>query len=335
MLAESQRDRGVIVTASTSSDQSFAGRVPIAPQQVDAPLTRSAIFLVVGVVDRPGAMDTVREVVAGLEGLVKTIGFRDLPAQLSCTVGIGARVWPELTGLSTPAELHPFKEVRGAAHTAVSTPGDLLFHIRSNRQDMCFELERLLLEGLGDAVTTIDETSGFRYFDARDLLGFVDGTANPVGPNLPASTLVGDEDPQFVGGSYVLVQKYLHQMSSWAKLSTEQQEAIIGRRKADDLELDDAVEGQKSHKTLNTITDDAGEHDILRDNMPFGSPGQGEFGTYFIGYARHLWVTEKMLERMFIGDPPGLHDRILDFSEAKTGCVFFAPSASLLAGLAG
>jgi len=302
-------------------------------QNVDGPLTRSAIFLVLSVAESPDALDTVRDVISDLEGLVKTVGFRDLNGRLSCTVGIGDRIWGALSGLPRPTELHPFREIAGAAHTAVSTPGDLLFHIRSDRQDLCFELERLLLSALGASVSTVDEVSGFRYFDARDLLGFIDGTANPVGPDLPESALVGEEDPDFAGGSYVVVQKYLHPLSAWQGLSTEQQEQIIGRTKADNVELDDAVSGQKSHKTLATITDEAGEHDIVRDNMPFGSPGSGAFGTYFIGYSRHLWVIEKMLERMFIGDPPGLHDRLLDFSTAETGTAFFVPAAAMLAAL--
>ena len=318
----------------TPSDSKVAAPGPLEPQTVDAPLTRSAIFLVMGVNDGDDALNTVRGVLADIEDLVKAVGFRDLDARLSCTVGVGSRIWTDLTGLAQPAELHPFREIAGATHTAIATPGDLLFHIRADRQDLCFELERLLLESLGTSVATIDEVSGFRYFDIRDLLGFVDGTANPVGPDLPASTLVGDEDAAFAGGSYVVVQKYLHPLSAWDSLTTEQQEAIIGRRKADNMELADAETGQKSHKTLATITDDQGEHDILRDNMPFGRAGSGEFGTYFIGYSRHLWVIERMLERMFIGDPPGLHDRLLDFSTPHTGTTFFAPPAPMLAGLA-
>ena len=308
-------------------------RVPIAPQQVDAPLTSSAIFLVLEVAEQEGAIDTVRGALADLDGLVKTVGFRDLQARLSCVVGIGSRIWADLTGTPRPAELHPFRELSGAVHTAVSTSGDLLFHIRSERQDLCFELERLLLEALGSSVVVADEVAGFRYLETRDLLGFVDGTANPVGPDLPDSTIVGDEDSAFSGGSYVVVQKYLHSLSAWQALGTEDQEEIIGRRKADGVELDDAVSGQKSHKTLATIEDDAGEHDILRDNMPFGRPGSAEFGTYFIGYTRHLWVIERMLERMFIGAPAGLHDRILDFSTPQTGTTFFAPPATMLAAL--
>ncbi|MFE6734333.1 Dyp-type peroxidase [Microbacterium sp. NPDC057650] len=305
-----------------------------ASQQIDAPLTRSTIFLVVTVTDQDGAIDTVRDVVSGIDDLLKTVGFRDPHARLSCTIGIGSRVWAALTGRAQPAELHPFREIAGQKHTAIATPGDLLFHIRADRTDLCVEFERLLLDALGPAVSPADETQGFRYFDARDLLGFIDGTANPVGPDLPEATLIGDEDPAYRGGSYVVVQKYTHPLSLWQALSTEQQEAILGRRKADNVELPDApADSQKAHKTLATIEDEHGEHDILRDNMPFARPAHGEYGTYFIGYTRRLWVLERMLERMFIGDPPGLHDRLLDFSTPLTGTTFFAPSAELLAAL--
>ncbi|QRY40524.1 Dyp-type peroxidase [Microbacterium hominis] len=313
---------------------SSSRRVPIEAQKVDAPLTSSATFLVVTVNDDADAAATVRDTISGIDDIIKNVGFRDLDAQLSCTVGIGSRVWPRLTSRAAPRGLHPFTAVTGATHTAPSTPGDILFHIRANRQDLTFEFERQLMDALGDAVTVVDETTGFRYFDVRDLLGFVDGTANPVGNAVADSTLIGDEDPDNAGGSYVVIQKYLHDLDTWQALTTEQQEAIIGRKKADNVELDDADTGQKSHKTLSTIVVDGVEHDILRDNMPFGSPGASEFGTYFIGYARHLWVIEKMLERMFIGDPPGLHDRILDFSTPVMGCTFFVPSADALSALA-
>lgn len=309
-------------------------RVPIEPQRVDAPLTQSATFLVVSATKKPNSIATIRSTLAGLDSLAKNVSIRDLSAQFACTVGIGSDIWDSLTGLPRPAELHPFREIKGAKHTAVSTPGDLLFHIRAERRDLCFEFERQLLDQLGDSVSVIDETVGFRYFDVRDLLGFVDGTANPVGPAVPSSVLVAEEDTSAQGGSYIVIQKYTHDLESWKGLPAEQQEKIIGRTKLDNVELEDAESGQMSHKTLNTIEDEqGGEHDILRDNMPFGSPGSGEFGTYFIGYTRRLWVIEKMLERMFVGEPPGLHDRLLDFSTPLTGTTFFAPSASLLASL--
>jgi len=203
---------------------------------------------------------------------------------------------------------------------------------------MSFEFERQLMDLLGHAVKTEDETVGFRYFDGRDVLGFVDGTANPVGPDVPQAVLVTQEDDKTKaapGGSYVVVQKYLHNLKAWRSLSTEKQEAIIGRTKLDNIELDDAEDGQQqSHKSLSTIADkDGNGHGILRDNMPFGSPASGEFGTYFIGYSKRLWVIEKMLERIFIGSPPGLYDKILDFSRPVTGSTFFVPSAKLLESL--
>jgi putative iron-dependent peroxidase len=310
-------------------------RAPIEPQRVDAPLTQSTTFLVLSVTDAPESIKTIRSNLASISDLSKNVSFRDPSASFACTVGIGSEVWDRITGVPRPAELHPFAEVKGPVHTAPSTPGDLLFHIRSERRDLCFEFQRQLLDGLGDAVALVDETVGFRYFDMRDLLGFVDGTANPVGPALPASILVAEEDASAISGSYIVIQKYVHDLKGWNALSAEQQEAIIGRTKMNNVELDDAESGQRSHKSLATIEDDNGdEHEIFRDNMPFGSPGAGEFGTYFIGYSRRLWVIEKMLERMFKGSPPGFHDRLLDFSKPLTGTTFFAPPASLLDSLA-
>jgi hypothetical protein len=121
-----------------------------------------------------------------LDDLVKTVGFRDLSGRLSCVAGIGRDLWDRLDSGKRPKELRPFAPIRGTAHVAPATPGDLLFHIRSERPDLCFEFERILLDSLGACVTVVDEVSGFRYFDARDLLGFVDGTANPTGLDLPA-----------------------------------------------------------------------------------------------------------------------------------------------------
>ena len=310
-------------------------RVPIDAQSVDAPLSRAAVFLVVTVADEQAALTKVFAVLDGLGDLIKTVGFRDLSARLSCIVGIGSDLWNRLRFDKRPQELRVFAPIQGAAHTAPSTPGDLLFHIRSERPDLCFEFERILLDSLGTSVTVVDEVPGFRYFDARDLLGFVDGTANPTGLDLPASALVGDEDADFAGGSYVVVQKYLHDLGAWARVPTPLQEAIIGRTKIDNIEIDDDDAPRKSHKSLATIVDaDGNEHDILRDNMPFGRPGQGEFGTYFIGYSRRLWVIEKMLQRMYIGDPPGAYDRLLDFSTPHTGSTFFAPARPMLQALA-
>jgi putative iron-dependent peroxidase len=162
------------------------------------------------------------------------------------------------------------------------------------------------------------------------VLGFVDGTETPRGAEALDAALIADEDPKFAGGSYVIIQKYLHDMGKWNALSTEQQELIIGRKKLSDIELSDAAKPTSAHSALTTIEENGREIKILRDNMPFGRPGYGEFGTYFIGYSRSPRVTEQMLENMFIGRPPGNYDRLLDFSRPITGTLFFTPSATFL-----
>jgi len=253
---------------------------------------------------------------------------------LSCVAGFGSKAWDALFGSPRPAALHPFREVGVAGRLAPATPGDILLHIRADQMDLCFELATQLMAALGDAVTVVDEVQGFRYFDMRSIIGFVDGTENPVGRKAVGFTIVGDEDPDFSGGSYVLVQKYLHNMTAWNALSVEAQERVIGRTKLSDIELDDAAKPTNSHSALTTITKDGEEVKILRDNMPFGRPGAGEFGTYFIGYARSPEPLELMLENMFVGRPAGNYDRLLDFSTAVTGGLFFIPSADLLEELA-
>jgi putative iron-dependent peroxidase len=197
--------------------------------------------------------------------------------------------------------------------------------------DLCFELAQLIGERLYGAVAVVDEVHGFKYFDERDLLGFVDGTENPEGDVAADAVFIGDEDRDFAGGSYVIVQKYVHDLAAWNALPTQEQERVIGRTKLANVEMPDDVKPADSHVALNTITDAEGnERKIVRDNMPFGRIGQREFGTYFIGYARTPEVTEQMLRNMFLGDHPHTHDRILDFSTAVTGCLFYVPSADFL-----
>jgi putative iron-dependent peroxidase len=302
------------------------------PQPVLAPLTRAVIFLVVTVKPQPESYATVRSFCADLTGLIRAVEFRDIEAGLTCIAAFGSDAWDQLFGSPRPAELHPFREFRSGNRHAMATPGDLLFHIRAKRMDICFELATQIMECIGDAVSPADEVQGFRYFDDRDLIGFVDGTENPRGALALESALVGEEDGAFAGGSYVLVQKYFHDMKAWNALSTEAQERIIGRKKLSDIELDDSVKPTSAHSALTVIEENGKEVKILRDNMPFGQPGRGEFGTYFIGYSRTPRITELMLENMFIGRPPGNYDRLLDFSQPVTGGLFFAPSATFLEG---
>jgi putative iron-dependent peroxidase len=299
------------------------------PQPVTAPLTRAAIFLVVTMNPGDDPRRSVRSLCGDLAGLVRSVGFRNQEANLSCVMGIGSDAWDRCLGPPRPADLHRFREFRAGGRHAVATPGDLLFHIRAHHFDLCFELGTQILARLGNAVTLVDEVHGFRYFDNRDLLGFVDGTENPRGEEAIDATLIGAEDAAFAAGSYVIVQKYLHNQGEWNTLTTEEQERIIGRTKLADIELNDASTPSSAHRILTTIVEDGKEKKIVRDNMAFGHAG-GDLGTYFIGYSRTPRTIEQMLENMFIGKPPENYDRLLDFTRPVTGNLFFVPSATFL-----
>ncbi|MBN9009866.1 MAG: Dyp-type peroxidase [Rhizobiales bacterium] len=288
------------------------------------------MFLVATVKDDKDSLAAVRAMCGDLAGFVRAVGFRDLDGGLSCIMGFGSEAWDRLFGAPRPKELHPFREISGRHH-AVATPGDVLFHIRARSMDLCFELAMQVVARLGGAVTIVDETHGFKFFDQRDMIGVVDGAENPTGPAIDDAILVGDEDRAFAGGSYVIVQKYLHDLQGWNALPVERQELIIGRRKLSDIELEDGVKPSYAHNALTSIDGENGEElKIVRDNMPFGEIGKGAFGTYFIGYARSPARIERMLENMFVGNPPGNYDRLLDFSSATTGSLFFVPPETFL-----
>src|SRR5262245_30846521 len=303
---------------------------PVVSQPVAAPRTRAAIFLVVAIKPTPEIRATLREFCGDVAALFRAVEFRNLEAGLSCVTAFGSEAWDLLFGTPRPAELHPFREIHAGSRHAVSTPGDLFFHIRAKNMDLCFELATRIMDRIGDVVSPVDEVHGFKYFDDRDLLGFVDGTENPRGQAITDAVLIGQEDAAFAGGSYIIIQTYLHDLARWDALPTETQERIIGRKKLSDIELDDAIKPTSAHNALTTIVEDGREIKILRDNMPFGSVAEGEFGTYFIGYSRSPRTIEVMLDNMFVGRPPGNYDRLLDFSRAVTGNLFLVPSATFL-----
>ncbi|MBS0028347.1 Dyp-type peroxidase [Chitinophaga sp. 22321] len=276
---------------------------------------------------------TVFERLCGLvSNLNKSFTIRVGPGRASCVMAVGYEAWLKLSlPQPLPKELRNFEPVVGAKHTAVATPGDLHFHLRGTDTAICFDMITAISEVLLPVADCLEEVHGFRYWDGRSILGFVDGTENPVGNERTLFAVVGDEDPVYKGGSYLFVQKYLHNMSGWSKLPTEEQEKVIGRYKMSDIEMPDDVKPANSHSALAGLDPEDGiELKIVRDNMVFGNPSKNETGTYFIAYANTFSTTFKMLERMFIGVPAGNYDRILDFSTAHTGTLFFAPSMNIL-----
>ncbi len=292
----------------------------------------NALFIVLGLNKTQDVKDKVIDFAANFSALTRSLNNRYPDAQFSATLGFGAQAWDLLFDhLSKPKELEIFKEIKGPKYTAVSTEGDLFFHIRADRQALCFELASIIQEQLQDVTYPIDEVHGFRYFDGRAIIGFVDGTENPEAEIASAYALVGKEDPEHTGGSYAFVQKYLHDMNKWRALSTEEQEKVIGRRKFNDVELGDDVKPQTAHNVVSKAFDEDGnELKIVRANMPFSNPSKNEYGTYFIGYAGKFSTTRQMLEHMFQGSAEGHLDQLLDFSTAVTGTLFFVPTVDFL-----
>lgn len=306
--------------------------VPV-PQTILTRKTKQALFLVLTIDD--GGESAVRDLLSDLPTLTRAVSSRAPEAALAAIVSVGSDAWDRLFAGARPRGLRPFVPYEGEVHTAPATPGDLLLHIKADQMDLCFEVGRLAMDALGDAVTVVDEVHGFRYFDLRDLIGFVDGTENPVGQAAIDAITVGDDDPAFAGGSYVAIQRYVTDLGAWGSLTVEEQEAAIGRTKTDNVEMSDDVKPSNSHIALNVVEDADGEEiDVVRDNMPYGDvSGTGELGTFYIAYSAGPDVTEEMLRKMFIGDPPGNYDRLLDFTTAVTGSQFFTPTVDFLEDL--
>lgn len=292
----------------------------------------NTIFMVWTLKKGPELTATFQRLCALVLNLNNSVFNRFPDSRASCVMGIGSEAWKKLElPAPMPKELADFEEIKGVKHTAVSTPGDLHFHLRADNKSLIFDMAIEISKLLAPVAESILEINGFKYWDARSILGFVDGTENPHGEDRDYFAKIGDEDPQYKGGSYLFVQKYLHNMEAWKGLSTEEQEKVIGRSKENDIEMSDDIKPSNSHIALANIEGENGEElKIVRDNMPFGSPSTNEFGTYFIAYSSTFSTTKKMLTRMFIGDPPGNYDRILDFSTAMTGTLFFVPSRNML-----
>lgn len=306
-------------------------------QDVTKSPCENAYFLVFNLIHSPENREILIDLCNNFSGLIRSMRTRFPELETSCVMGFGANAWATLfPNQAKPKELNTFKEIKGDTYTAVSTSGDLFFHIRALKVSACYELASIISQKLKNIVTPVDEVHGFRYFDGRSIIGFVDGTENPEYEDERASyAVIGDEDPEFSGGSYAFVQKYIHDMDAWEKQSLIEQEKVIGRHKFNDVELTDEEKEPGSHNVVTNIQDENGDDlKIVRANMPFSNPSKNEYGTYFIGYARYFSTTRRMLENMFAGTPEGHTDKLLKFSTPVTGTLFFIPSPEFLDDLA-
>ena len=281
-----------------------------------------AAFLTFVVDSGDAAVARVRQTAAGLPAMTAEVAALDPAAGLVSVIAVGDRVWDRLYPGDRPAGLVPFRAFVDAGRTAPATEADLFVHLRADRRDLVFALSRRVREALGDAVTVVEEIHGFRYLDTRDLTGFVDGTENPQGDEARSGVaLVGDG--AFAGGSFVNVQRYVHDLAKWDTLSVQQQEDIIARTKADDVEYPSERKPPTAHIKRVSIKEDGASLEILRHSMPYG--GADEHGLYFVAYAGRPDTFARMLEAMIVADGEGHYDHLMDYSRAVTGAAFFAP----------
>jgi len=297
-------------------------------QNVTDYTNNNTIFMVWNFKDNLEVSDIFSKLSKLVINLNNSANVRFPVSRASCVMGIGYDAWHRLNLPNPlPKELVNFVPVIGEKHTAVSSKGDLHFHIRADSTSICYDMASAIADILNPVAISIEEIHGFRYWDSRSILGFVDGTENPQGQDREYFSMVGNDDPVYKGGSYLFVQKYIHNLTAWKGLSTEEQEKVIGRYKSNDVEMADNIKPSNSHIALANVGDD---FKIVRDNMPFGNMSTNEMGTYFIAYASTFSTVQKMLDNMFIGSPKGNYDRILDFSTAKTGSLFFVPTFDML-----
>jgi len=278
---------------------------------------------------RPGKVPAaLRRACAGMPRLTKAVAKETGDKTLLSVLAIGARAWPRLFPAPKPRDLVPFAAIRDGRRVAPATPFDIFIHMHSNRFDACFMLARRFLATVGDTAKLAEEVHGFRHLGGRDMIGFVDGTENPKGAEIVPATIVGAEDREFAGGSYVSVQRYIHDLRRWERKSVAAQEKVIGRTKPTDIEIPDARKLPTAHLSRVVIEEGGEELQILRRSLPYGT--LDEIGLYFIAYGRTPHNFRKMLNRMMRHDHAGHYDHLMDFVHAVTGASFFAPSVDFL-----
>ncbi len=308
--------------------------MPTPQSAILPPVSPHALFLTLHLQAGDEALRAVRAAAAGFSALVETQAALDPDAHLVGSLAFGAEMWGRLSP-QRPTTLTPFVTLGSGALSAPATGGDLQLHLHGARADLNFRCARAFIEPLRPFIAKADETHGFMYLDARDLTGFIDGTENPEGEEERAeAALIGDEDPEFAGGSYVIAQRYVHKLHDWERLAEHEQEGIIGRSKPDSVELDDEIKPPTAHIARVVIEEDGEELEIVRHSLPYGS-ASGDAGLFFIAYAKDLSIFQKMLARMFGQGDDGLSDHLMQFTQAVSGGYFFAPSKERLAQLGG
>lgn len=264
------------------------------------------------------------------QAIERSMMIRAVDANLKVSIGFSRTAWDYLfPNAAVPKQLETYTTLTGPEYSMPASEGDIFLHVRAGDEAVVYEVVRQFMVFLEPIATVLDETKGFRYFEGRAIIGFIDGTEAPAEFEAADYALVGEEDPEYINGSYAFAQKWLHDMDFWGKMKTEEQEKAVGRHKFDDLELEDDEKFHNAHNVAAKIEVDGEEQKIVRMNVPFSDPATGKTGTYFIGYSRYWSVTKAMLQQMV-----DMSDFLLTFSTIQSGQLFFIPSRDTLGEIA-
>lgn len=264
------------------------------------------------------------------QAIERSMMIRAADANLKVSIGFSRTAWDYLfPNAAVPKQLETYTTLTGPEYSMPASEGDIFLHVRAGDEAVVYEVVRQFMVFLEPIATVLDETKGFRYFEGRAIIGFIDGTEAPAEFEAADYALVGEEDPEYINGSYAFAQKWLHDMDFWGKMKTEEQEKAVGRHKFDDLELEDDEKFHNAHNVAAKIEVDGEEQKIVRMNVPFSDPATGKTGTYFIGYSRYWSVTKAMLQQMV-----DMSDFLLTFSTIQSGQLFFIPSRDTLGEIA-
>lgn len=258
-----------------------------------------------------------------IPNLVKQLNENQPNAELVSSIAFTKQFWAQ-TNQPMPEELIEFSQLGKGEIIAPASDVDVLIHCHSNRHDLHFYLLRKLMAEIAECVDVVDETYGYRFMDARDMTDFIDGTENPEGAERENVAVISDGT--FAGGSYVMAQRFIHNLPAWNRLSVTAQEKVIGRTKPDSIELDDVPAA--SHVGRVDIKEHGKGLKIVRHSLPYGSV-TGDHGLLFLSYCNTLHNIKVMLESMY-GLNDGKTDQMLRFTSAVTGAYFFAPSNEML-----
>lgn len=264
------------------------------------------------------------------QAIERSMMIRAADANLKVSIGFSRTAWDYLfPNAAVPKQLETYTTLTGPEYSMPASEGDIFLHVRAGDEAVVYEVVRQFMVFLEPIATVLDETKGFRYFEGRAIIGFIDGTEAPAEFEAADYALVEEEDPEYINGSYAFAQKWLHDMDFWGKMKTEEQEKAVGRHKFDDLELEDDEKFHNAHNVAAKIEVDGEEQKIVRMNVPFSDPATGKTGTYFIGYSRYWSVTKAMLQQMV-----DMSDFLLTFSTIQSGQLFFITSRDTLGEIA-